>query len=118
MAEFRLTRRIALQWALISTVGFFLFVSLFYSGYVVLTGRTLNDVTFPISGPGDVGDLLLSIGLFLGLTLGVVIPHELIHGTFMKRYGGVPEYGVGTAYFVLPYGYATSDRGIRGTRRW
>ncbi|MFC4436403.1 MULTISPECIES: DUF3267 domain-containing protein [Natrialbaceae] len=70
-----------------------------------LTGHP-PDVTFSIESGRDG---LLTFGTFAALLLAAVVPHELIHGAAMSRYGGRPRYGAGVAYFVLPYAYATSD---------
>ncbi|WP_440766903.1 DUF3267 domain-containing protein [Natronorubrum sp. DTA7] len=70
-----------------------------------LTGHP-PDVTFSIESGRDG---LLTFGTFAALLLAAIVPHELIHGAAMSRCGGKPRYGVGVAYFVLPYAYATSD---------
>lgn len=84
LQEFRLTRRVTLHWILISTIGFFFFAYVFSSIYGALTGQTLDEVTFIVSNLGDLGTVLRSFGLFVGLTLVIVLPHELVHGAFMK----------------------------------
>jgi len=37
------------------------------------------------------------------------VPHELCHGLAIKAFGGQPSYGMGVAYFVFPYAFATTE---------
>lgn len=103
---FRLTRSVAIQWVIVSTVGFFLCTYVFGLAYGLIAGESLEPITVTVSSPVDafVGVLVLLV-----LVLAVAIPHELLHGVFMARYGARPTYGVGVSYFVLPYAYARSD---------
>ncbi|RZH68572.1 DUF3267 domain-containing protein [Natrinema altunense] len=107
LATFRLTRSVALQWLVVSAVGFFGFA--YALGHVLawLRGTSLEPIVIaPSSPPTVVSWLAISIGLLVC----VVVPHELLHGVFMARYGDTPRYGIGVSYFVLPYAYAeTSD---------
>jgi putative zincin peptidase len=50
------------------------------------------------------GTILISVALFIG----TLVLHELIHGVFMSKYGGKPNYGAGIAHYILPYFYATT----------
>ena len=106
LAEIRLTRSLAVQWTLIATMGFFLFMYLFAIAYDLLTGRTMADIELTAVSPIEFVTLL-SISLLLIAVATIV--HEVLHGVAMARYGGKPEYGVGVAYFVLPYAYAESQ---------
>lgn len=105
LADWRLTKKVSIQWTIVSTAGFFIFLVMFGWVFQAISG-TAPDVTFT-SGQG--WDVLWSFGLLALLLIGFIVPHELIHGTMMTRYGGSPRYGIGIAYFVLPYVYAVSD---------
>lgn len=48
--------------------------------------------------------------ILLPITLMVFIIHELVHGIGVKWAGGKPKYGVGLAFWILPYFYCTSDQ--------
>ncbi|QCW04099.1 DUF3267 domain-containing protein [Natrinema pallidum] len=106
LATFRLTRSVALQWLVVSGVGFFGFA--YALGHVLawLRGTSLEPIVIaPSSPPTVVSWLAVSIGLLVC----VVVPHELLHGVFMARYGDTPRYGIGVSYFVLPYAYAETS---------
>lgn len=60
----------------------------------------------PVFAPPDALPWLVAS---VGLVALIVVPHELLHGVFMARYGGDVGYGVDAAYFVLPYAYAKTD---------
>lgn len=102
----RLTRSVVCQWLVVSTVGFFGFAYLFGRVLEVVTGVPLEPISITVTSPRDV---LVGIAALAIVFAIVIVPHELIHGAVMARYGGDPEYGVGVAYFVLPYAYARSD---------
>jgi hypothetical protein len=106
VATFRLTRSVALQWLVVSAVGFFAFA--YWFGHVLarLRGTSLEPIVIAASSPPTV---LVWLAVSVGLLVCVVVPHELLHGVAMARYGGSPSYGVGVSYFVLPYAYAESD---------
>lgn len=112
IAEFRLTRSVAAQWVLVSVAGFFAFAYCF--GYVLaaIRGAPLEPIVVPASPPPSG---IARLGTALGLLVLVVVPHELLHGVFMARYGGSPSYGVGVSHFVFPYAYAET-RGASYTR--
>ncbi|WP_226005752.1 DUF3267 domain-containing protein [Natrinema salinisoli] len=106
LATFRLTRSVALQWLVVSAVGFFGFVYCFGHVLAWLRGVPLEPIVIAPSSPPTV----LSWGaVSLGLLVCVVVPHELLHGVFMARYGESPTYGIGISYFVLPYAYAETS---------
>ncbi|WP_090617215.1 DUF3267 domain-containing protein [Natrinema salaciae] len=106
LASFRLTRAVALQWLVVSAVGFFGFA--YWLGHVLarIRGTSLEPIVIaPSSPPSVIGWLAVS----LGLLVCVVVPHELLHGVFMARYGDRPNYGLGVSYLVLPYAYAETS---------
>ncbi|WP_222919659.1 DUF3267 domain-containing protein [Natrinema sp. SYSU A 869] len=106
LATFRLTRSVAIQWLAVSAVGFFGFAYSFGHVLARLRGASLEPIVIaPSSPPTVVGWLAVSIGLLVC----VVVPHELLHGVFMARYGESPNYGIGVSYFVLPYAYAETS---------
>ncbi|MFW5935448.1 MAG: DUF3267 domain-containing protein, partial [Halolamina sp.] len=72
-----------------------------------VTGRALEPITVAAGSPLEV---LAGVGLVVGLLALVIVPHELLHGLFMARYGGRPSYGIGVSGVLLPYAYAESSR--------
>lgn len=109
LATFRLTRSVALQWLVVSAVGFFGFAYVFGHVLASIRGTSLEPIVIaPSSPPTVLGGLVVS----LGLLVCVVVPHELLHGVFMARYGDAPSYGIGLSYFVLPYAYAETSGAI------
>ncbi|WP_226041110.1 DUF3267 domain-containing protein [Natrinema sp. DC36] len=106
LATFRLTRAVALQWLVVSAVGFFCFAYGFGHVLAWIRGTSLEPIVIaPSSPPTVVGAVAVSVGLLVC----VVVPHELLHGVFMARYGDDPNYGIGFSYFVLPYAYAETS---------
>lgn len=105
LAEFRLTRTVAVQWLVAAVVGFF--VSAYCFGHVraAIRGEPLEPIVVAASPPGIHRWLAVS----LGLVAIVVVCHELLHGVCMARYGGDAGYGLGVSYFVLPYAYAETE---------
>ncbi|WP_440769514.1 DUF3267 domain-containing protein [Natronorubrum sp. DTA28] len=103
IATFRKTRSVAIQWAVVSAVGFFGFAYGFAHVLAAIRGSSLEPIVIPAFAPSDA---LVWIALSVGLVALVVVPHELLHGAFMARYGGRPTYGVGVSHFLLPYAYA------------
>ncbi|ELY60656.1 hypothetical protein C493_04246 [Natronolimnohabitans innermongolicus JCM 12255] len=96
----------ALRWLAVAVLGF---VGAAYAfGYVLATmqGVALEPIVLPVFEPVDALGWLVVGVVLVG---AVIVPHELLHGVFMARYGGEPEYGVGVAYFVLPYAYAETE---------
>ncbi|OAQ52074.1 hypothetical protein HTG_13915 [Natrinema mahii] len=106
LATFRLTRAVALQWLVVSAAGFFGAVYAFARVLARLRGVALEPIVIAPSSPPTV---LVWLAVSVGLLVVVVVPHELLHGLFLARYGGSPRYGVGVSYFVLPYAYAETD---------
>ena len=106
LASFHLSRAVALQWLVVSAVGFFGFAYGFGHVLARLRGTSLEPIVIaPSSSPTVLGWLAVSAGLLVC----VVVPHELLHGVFMARYGESPNYGIGLSYFVLPYAYAETS---------
>ncbi|WP_306057244.1 DUF3267 domain-containing protein [Natronococcus wangiae] len=103
VATVRLTRSIAIQWVLASVVGFFAFAYCFAFVLAVIRGTSLEPIVVTGTALPNGGRWLL---VAMGSLVLVVIPHELLHGAFMARYGDAPSYGVGVSHFVLPYAYA------------
>lgn len=112
IATFRRTRTVAIQWVVVSAVGFFGFAYLFGHALAVARGTALEPIVISAFAPADV---LVPLAVSVALVALVVVPHELLHGVCMARYGGEPEYGVGVSHFVLPYAYAET-RGASYTR--
>ncbi|SEW00515.1 DUF3267 domain-containing protein [Natrinema salifodinae] len=106
LATFRLTRSVALQWLVVSAAGFFGFAYCFGRVLARLRGVPLEPIVVSASSPPTI--LAWSV-VSLGLLACVVVPHELLHGLFLTRYGGAPRYGVDVSHFVLPYAYAETS---------
>ncbi|MCU4741385.1 DUF3267 domain-containing protein [Natronoglomus mannanivorans] len=106
LETFRLTRLVAVQWTIVSTIGLVLCASVFGAMYTLLTGASLQPITVAVSTPLEMATTIAVVAAVVGI---VVLVHELIHGVCMGRYGTRAEYGVGIAYFVLPYAYARSE---------
>ena len=108
VAEYGMSRPLVLQWTVVSTLGFF--VSLFgiLQVYYAVTGDT---TAMAFSWTPDTGwwNLGLTFLVVVGLMILVIVPHELCHGLAMRAFGGQPRYGLGVAYFVFPYAFATTD---------
>lgn len=106
IATFRRTRSVAIQWVVVSAIGFFAFAYLFGHVRAAIRGTSLEPIVVPVFAPPDAAVWLVAA---VGLAALVVVPHELLHGVFMARYGGDVGYGIDVAYFVLPYAYAETD---------
>ncbi|RKD97765.1 DUF3267 domain-containing protein [Halopiger aswanensis] len=102
LAEFRLTRRVALQWLGTAVVGFFVFAYCFARVLAAIRGHSLEPIVIRATPPAVHFWLLVS----LGLVALVIVLHEALHGLVMTRYGDSPGFGIGVSYFVLPYAYA------------
>jgi hypothetical protein len=50
----------------------------------------------------------IAVFVYALLCAGTIVLHEAVHGLFFRLFGGRPRYGVGVAYWFLPYAYATS----------
>jgi hypothetical protein len=107
--EWTLGLRVGLLWfvlgTLITAVGLVLFSIVYASD---------RGGTFSVSLGGAEGYLALAV--VIATLLLFVLVHELIHGFFMRLFGGHPYYGVGLAAKVMPYVYCTSP-GHLFTRR-
>ena len=112
LAAIQFTRTVALQWLLGSVVGFFAFAYGIGSLLAAVRGRTLEPITIAVTSATA---LSIQFAAALALVAVVVVVHELLHGVFLSRYGGDPDYGVGVSHFVLPYAYAETE-GTRYTR--
>ncbi|QFU83225.1 DUF3267 domain-containing protein [Natronorubrum aibiense] len=103
IATFRQTQAVAIQWVVVSAIGFFAFAYGFGHVLAAIRGRPLEPIIISPFAPPDVLVWLAISGVLVAL---VVVPHELLHGVVMAYYGAEPEYGVGVSHFVLPYAYA------------
>ncbi|MUV85092.1 DUF3267 domain-containing protein [Natronomonas sp. CBA1123] len=108
LAEYTLSRSLALQWTAVSTMGFIAGLFGFVGVYYLATGDS-TAFAFGIGSDAGWWNAGLSILAFLALVFGIIVPHELVHGLAMRLYGGRPRYSVGLAYFVFPYAYATAE---------
>ncbi|MDQ2051457.1 DUF3267 domain-containing protein [Natronolimnohabitans sp. A-GB9] len=107
IGTFRRTRAVAIQWIVVAVTGFFAFAYVFGHVLAAIRGTTLEPILIPVFAPSDAIVWLVAAGALVAL---VVVPHELLHGVFMARYGsGDPEYGIGVSYFLLPYAYAETE---------
>jgi hypothetical protein len=106
LADLELTRGLTIQMAALSTLGFVVAVTALGGLYEVGTGNPASFQFAPgigwWTGALDVLVILLLATVFL-------VPHEWLHGLAIRYYGGEATYGVGVAYFILPYAYATTD---------
>lgn len=95
------------RWLVVSIAAFVASAVGFGAVFERLTGTPLEPITLTASSPLEVaaGTLLL-----VGLLVLVVVPHELLHGLCLARYGGDPGYGVDSLAAVSPSrAYATSE---------
>jgi len=108
IAEFSMSRPLVVQWTVVSTVGFLVSLFGFLLLYYGVTGDpAVTEFAFtPDTGWWNMGLTLLVIA---GLTLGIILPHELCHGLAIRAFGGHPQYGFGVVYFVFPYAFATTE---------
>jgi hypothetical protein len=107
LADFGLSRALTVQWLFVGTLGFAVSLSLFGALYAAVTGA---DPTLLVDLPGaGWWNGAASLLVFVLLTMGVVAPHEYVHGLAIRYCGGTPHYGVGLSHFVLPYAYATTS---------
>ncbi|WP_255169879.1 DUF3267 domain-containing protein [Natrononativus amylolyticus] len=105
LAAFRLTRPVALQWLVASTAGFVLALYLFGTALEAVHGGSLEPVVVSVGSPPHLLGWIVAVAV---VVVAVVVPHELVHGLFMARYGARPEYGVGVSHLV-PYAYARTE---------
>lgn len=111
LAKFDISRPLVLQWTVVSTIGFVISVVGFLALYFLVTG---DETAMELSlGMGIEGvwwwNLALSFVALVAVMALVVVPHELCHGMAIKAFGGQPRYGMGVAYFVFPYAFATTE---------
>jgi hypothetical protein len=107
LSEVTLSRALALRWALVSMLGFFVSLGVFAWLYGMLTSGSLAAVEQSITFDGSEGILdLLTLVVLMAV---IILPHEFVHGLAIRWFGGTPRYGVGLAHFVLPHAYATTD---------
>lgn len=108
VAEYGMSRPLILQWTVVSMLGFV--VSLFglLLIYYGVTGDAAGTefVVTPDTGWWNLG---LTVVFLVGALLLVIIPHELCHGLGIRHFGGEPRFGLGVAYFVFPYAFATTE---------
>lgn len=107
LADLQVSRSLAIQWAVVGTMGFGASLGLFSALYQAATGRPAT-YDFAPAGAGWWTEPVNALAI-LALATVVVVPHEWLHGAAIRRYGGEPRYGVGVSHFVLPYAYATTD---------
>ena len=72
-------------------------------------GTPVQPVTITVGSPLEV---LFGVAMIVGLLVVVIVPHELLHGVFMARYGGDPEYGIGVRGLLMPSAYARTKGSI------
>ena len=108
IAEFDMSRPLVLQWTIVSIVGFFVSLFGFLLVYYAVTGDAAV-TEFALTPDTCWWNLGLTLLVITGLTLLVIFPHELCHGLAIRAFGGQPQYGLGLAYFVFPYAFATTD---------
>ncbi|WP_255194470.1 DUF3267 domain-containing protein [Natronobeatus ordinarius] len=106
LASVRVTRSVAVRLGVVSTASFFWSVALLGVVLEVITGRALEPITVVASSPLE---LLVGVLFVIVLLVLVVVPHELLHGLAMTRYGAAPSYGVGVSGFVRPHAYVQSS---------
>lgn len=107
LRELTLSRTIALQLALVGTLGFVLSLGVFSWLFELITGSSLTSMSQYV--PFGAASGLLGLVVLFAMAVAIILPHELLHGLAISYYGGKPRYGVGLAHFVLPYAYATAD---------
>ncbi|MDS0477208.1 DUF3267 domain-containing protein [Natrinema sp. 1APR25-10V2] len=111
LAQFSLSRALVLQWTVVSIIGFLISVGGFLVLYVLVTGDETALVGSLGVGIEEVWwwNLALSVVALVAVMALVIVPHELCHGLVMKAFGGHPRYGIGVAYVVFPYAFATTE---------
>ncbi|MFH5802203.1 DUF3267 domain-containing protein [Haladaptatus sp. CMAA 1911] len=110
LEQFTVSRRVALEWTAFSSIGFVAALFVFGGLYTEFTNQT-GYFSLTIGAENAASQIGIGVLIF-GLTFGVIVIHELIHGAVMKQFGANPRYGFGVAQFVLPYAYATSDESL------
>lgn len=95
--DYRLTRDVAISWTIIGNIAFLGVLALF---------QKLADFSLHF---WDVNALKLSWFIILPAIILTAVTHEFIHGIGVKWFGGKPKYGVGIAFWFMPYFYCTAD---------
>ena len=107
LADLQLSRSLTIQWTVVGTMGFGVFLGVFSALYQLLTGQTAS---YQLAPPGVEWWIdPLNMLVLVVLVTAILVPHEWLHGLAIRYYGGKPRYGVGLAHFILPYAYATTD---------
>ena len=106
------TRPVARRLLVVSIAAFFGVVGVAEVVFRRFTESHVQPLTITATSPLDV---FLGVAVFVALLVVVVVPHELLHGVFMARYGGTPEYGLGVRGLLMPSAYART-RGAIYTR--
>jgi Putative zincin peptidase len=99
--------KIALRWTGLSILLFLVCAAGIGAFYTAFYGQ-LWRVNFAIESDRITRSILAFLS-FLGIFIGTIIVHELIHGLAFAAFGGNPRYGVGVK-FLLPYAYVTAPR--------
>jgi hypothetical protein len=107
LADLELSRRVTVQLTVVGLLGLVVSFGVFAALYRLGTGEPPSVALAP-AGVAWWNDALTLLALVVAAT-AVVVPHELLHGLAIRRYGGEVGYGVGVAHFVLPYAYATTE---------
>lgn len=107
LADLQLTRSLTIQWTAVGTMGLGVALALFSGLYQFVTGEAATYTFAPAGVDWWVEPMNFLVIIFLSTV--ILVPHELLHGLAIRRYGGQPRYGVGLAHFILPYAYATTD---------
>ena len=108
LESIEVTDAVARKLLIVSIAAFVVVVGL---GDVVFTrlGTPFQPTTVTATSPLSV---LLGMAVIVGLLVVVIVPHELLHGVFMARYGGDPEYGLGVRGLLMPSAYARTKGSI------
>lgn len=107
LADLQLSRSLTIQWTVVGTMGFGVFLGVFSAIYQLLTGQTAS---YRFAPPGVEWWIEpVNVLVLVFLVTVILVPHEWLHGLAIKYYGGKPRYCVGLAHFILPYAYATTD---------
>jgi len=108
VAEYGMSRPLVLQWTVVSMLGFV--VSLF--GLLLIYYGVTGDAAgteFVVTPDAGWWNLGFTAVVLVGVLLLIIIPHELCHGLAIRHFGGEPRFGLGVAYFVFPYAFATTE---------
>jgi hypothetical protein len=98
---FRLTHELALRWATLSIVLFFVSVAGVSGFYQAIHGQTWTFIS--ASNQTNQWSALVVFFGFIAVLFGQIIIHELIHGVAFAAFGGSPRYGVFTLLLMLMF---------------